>query len=306
MSEAQSIAPYTSTPHLSNPHLSNPHTSSPSAGTTHDGVRLNAAKSGALLRAVQIVFAKATVSRRQPPVLRDLAEYQSADFHYDTTSLENVKKLLDTVRPNAQGMRWIHKPDVEYFYVERDLDAPYDEFVSRVDISKVGLMFRDVLGITTQVVNRDEAGRTVLQLERIAALAQPNYSAFLGKDELDVYKLERMDYSADEQRNWMRTVHSPNASAVCDDGYLSFVRVNGGTRITFLACQHFPIPRLMELAHLDRWTWLKNVLTESAYRRFFNATMDNIQAGYEGRDFRIGRRSTDGAHSRFRLAPRHE
>ena len=38
---------------------------------------------------------------------------------------------------------------------------------------------------------------------------------------------------------------------------------------------------LLALARLDRWEWLKNVLTESAYRRFFNATMDNIQAGYE-------------------------
>ena len=60
--------------------------------------------------------------------------------------------------------------------------------------------------------------------ERIAAIAQPNYTAFMGKDELDVYKLEHMEYGPDEQRNWMRTVHSPNGSAVCDDGYLAFVR----------------------------------------------------------------------------------
>jgi hypothetical protein len=243
-----------------------------------------------LARAAQIVFAKATVSRKQPAVLRDLAEYQSPDFRYDTTSLERAFRRIETVPPNSRGMRWVHSRDAVLFYAERDLDYPYDEFVSRVDISKVGLMFRDVLGITTKVVTRDDAGRTTLQLERIAALTQPNYSAFLGKDELDVYKLERMDYSPDEQRNWMRTVHSPNRSAICDDGYLAFVRVEGGTRVTFFACQHFPYPRLMAMARMDRWTWLKKVLTETTYRRFFDATMDNIQAGYEGREFGIGRR----------------
>ena len=54
----------------------------------------------------------------------------------------------------------------------------------------------------------------------------------------------------------------------------------------------------MALARLDRWEWLKNVLTENAYRRFFNATMDNIQAGHDGRDFRIGRQSTDDVRAR--------
>ena len=260
------------------------------APARREGLRTVASVSEKLLRAAQIVFAKGTVSRRQPPVVRNLAEYESPDFVYDTTSLEAVQRRMEAVRPDARGMRYVHSPEVVLFYVERDLAIPYDEFVSRVDISKVGLMFRDVLGITTRVVKRDEHGRSLLQLERIAALAQPNYSAFMGKDELDVYKLEKMDYSHDEQRNWMRTVHSPNRSALCDDGYLAFVRTaTGTTRITFLACQHFPMPRLMVLTGVARWAWLKNRLTESAYRRFFDETMDNIVAGYEGRDFRIGR-----------------
>jgi hypothetical protein len=55
---------------------------------------------------------------------------------------------------------------------------------------------------------------------RVVALPQPNYTAFFGKDELDVYKLEKIDYDDNEQRVWMVTVHSPNGSAVCDDGYL--------------------------------------------------------------------------------------
>jgi hypothetical protein len=245
-----------------------------------------------LRRAAQIFFAKKTVSRKQPPVLRDLAEYQASDFVYDTTSLDRVQRLIDEVPADSRGMRWVHDGEAVLFYVEHDLDAPYDEFVSRVDISHVGFTFRDVLGITTEVVRRDDEGRSTLQLERIAALAQPNYTAFMGKDELDVYKLERIDYGPDEQRNWMRTVHSPNASAVCDDGYLAFVRgPSGGTTIKFLACQQFPVPPLMKLLRMDRWKWLRRQLTESAYRRFYGTTMKNLMASYHGIDFRVGKAS---------------
>jgi len=206
-----------------------------------------------------------------------------------------VGTRLEAVRPDAHGNRWIHGPKEVLYYAERDVDARYEDFVSRVDIARVGLMFRDVLGITTEVLRRDEHGRTTLQLERIAALAQPNYTAFLGKKELDVYKLESLEYSSDHQRNWMRTVHSPNGSALCDDGYLGFVRrADGGTRITFLACQHFPIPRLMELAGVDKVPWMKNLLTEVAYRLFFGVTVKNIVAAYEGTEYRIGRPSPRG------------
>ena len=178
-----------------------------------------------MLRAAQITLAKPTLSRKRLPIKLDLSKYRSPDFTYDTTSGQEVERLLQAVPLNSEGMRWVHQPDGVLFYAIRFVDIPYDEFVERVDISRVGDCFRDVLGINTQVLHRDEAGRPLLQVERIAALAQPNYTAFLGKDELDVYKLEWMEYGADEQRNWMRTVCSPNASTTADDGYLAFSRV---------------------------------------------------------------------------------
>jgi hypothetical protein len=241
-----------------------------------------------LFRAVQLMVAKPSILRRKPPVLLDLATYRSPDFVYDTSSLTAVWKQLEHVRPNKENMRWLYQ-DAVLFYAEKDLDVPYDDFVAKVDIARAGMRFRDVLGITTEVLRTDEQGRTTLQLERIAALVQPNYTSFLGKDELDVYKLEFIEYGPDEQRNSMRTVNSANSSAICDDGYLAFVRVNGKVRITFLACQHFPSPRLMALLRMDRIKWLKNMLTRSAYKIFTNTTWDNLIATYEGREFRVGR-----------------
>ena len=244
-----------------------------------------------MIRAAQITLAKPTLTRKRLPIRLDLGEFRSPHFSYDTRSAEQVLALLETVPLDPEGLRWIHRDEGVLFYAVRDLDIPYDDFVARVDISRVGDCFRDVLGITTEVLHRDDAGRPLLQVERIAALAQPNYTAFLGKDELDVYKLEWMQYGPDEQRNWMRTVCSPNASTTADDGYLAFRRLAGGTRtrIEFVARQAFPRPRLMVASRLDRWDWFRTLVTEAAYRRFWNETLGNILARYEGRAIGIGR-----------------
>ncbi|MFE2753660.1 hypothetical protein ACFXGA_16865 [Actinosynnema sp. NPDC059335] len=243
-----------------------------------------------LFRATQIALAKSTLSRKRLPVKLDLEEYRSPEFRYDTESAERWQKLLEDVPLNSDGVRWIHEDDAVLFYGIRHFEMDYDEFVSRVDISRVGDAFRDVLGINTQVLHRDSAGRPTLQIERIAALAQPNYTAFLGKDELDVYKLEHMTYEPDEVRNWMRTVCSPNASTSADDGYLGFRRAaGGGTDIVFVARQAFPRPRIMVALRLDRWEWFRTKLTEAAYMDFWNDTVDNIIARYEGQEIGIGR-----------------
>ncbi|WP_033440217.1 hypothetical protein [Saccharothrix sp. NRRL B-16314] len=251
-----------------------------------------------LLRAAQITLAKSTLSRKRLPVKLNLDEYRSPDFRYDTDSGEKTQKLLEDVPLNSDGVRWIHDDEdrAVLFYGIRTLEMDYDEFVEKVDISRVGDCFRDVLGINTQVLRRDDAGRPLLQIERIAALAQPNYSAFLGKDELDVYKLEFMEYGPDEVRNWMRTVCSPNASTSADDGYLAFRRMPGGagTQIVFVARQAFPRPRLMVLFRLDRWVWFRTMLTENAYMDFWNDTVDNILSVYEGREIGIGRPDRSG------------
>ena len=240
---------------------------------------------------MQIMFAKRTVARRLPPFEIELEQYHPADFERIIPSLKDVERRLMEVPADPQGMRWIHLPDRVLFYGERTFDVPFDDFVSQVDIGHVGQFYRDSLGVTTEVVNRDELGRTIHQGVRVVALPQPNYTAFLGKEELDVYKLEKIEYSEDEQRVWMFTAHSPNGSAICDDGYMSFSRTadGNGTVVAFLACQNFPIPPLMALARLDRWTWFRTVVTESAYRRFCNVMMRSILDCYNGNEFRVGR-----------------
>lgn len=250
-----------------------------------------------ITRAVRIMLAKPTLKRKLLPIKLNLDKYRSDDFKYDTTAPLKVLDWLKRIPLDEQGMKFIHEYDdvtEDYcvlFYGIRHYDFDYDDFVKRVDISRVGDCFRNVLGINTEVLRRDEKGRATLQIERIAALAQPDYSAFLGKDELDVYKLEWMEYSKDEVRNWMRTVCSPNASTVADDGYLSFSRSSDpkGVKIEFVARQQFPLPRVMRATRVSRWPWFRTFLAHHAYQAFWGTTVDNILSRYAGIKFWIGR-----------------
>lgn len=254
----------------------------------------------ALLRALQIMLAKSTVSRKRLPIRMDVGQFLSPDYEYDSSAAELAAVALRDVPADSQGRKRIHLDDGVQFSAVQDVDIPFDELVQRVDISRVGDCFRDVLGITTQVLHRDDSGRPLLQLERIAALAQPNYTSFLGKDELDVYKLERIEYRPDEHRNWMRTVCSPNASTSADESFMAFRRLPdpSHSQIEFVAHQTFPRPRIMVATGLNRWPRFVVTVTESAYRRFWQDTLGNILARYEGKSVAVGRPARPDRSSR--------
>ena len=244
-----------------------------------------------MLRAPKIMFAKGTVIRDGYPFNLNLDNYSPEDYEKIIPSLQEYEQRLLKVPGNSEGMHWIHLPDTVLFYSQRVFNLPYDTFISRVNICHIGEFYRDSISFATEIVERDDLDRPTRQAVRIVALPQPNYAALMGKGNLDVYKLEKIDYSENEQRLWMLTVKSPNGSAVCDDGLTSFNRTEDGkgTIVSFLACQNFPVPPLMALSRIDKWTWFKNTVTEQAYRDFCNTMMQNIQDRYDGRDFRVGR-----------------
>jgi hypothetical protein len=175
------------------------------------------------------------------------------------------------------------------FCVERDLDAPYDAFVARVDLSRAIRLMNDYVGGTAVVVARDDAGRVVRQAERNLYLPQPNYLAFSGGECIDVCKLEVVRYGDGESTISWRTVRSPNGTAVHDDGAVTFTAVGAKTRVTIVGLQEFVLPPFWQTVDLARYPALYDALTEDAYRRFFTSTLDNFEACYEGRDVQTGR-----------------
>jgi hypothetical protein len=193
-------------------------------------------------------------------------------------------------------MRWRYLDSSVLFEVSRVLEAPYQEFIERVDITQGINLMADFLGGRVVAVGWDEHGRTTLQAERNIYLVQPNYLAFWGGKPIDVCKIELIHYAEGSQQLMWRTVASPNGSAVFDDGSLTFAAEGESrTRVTIRGRQLFTLPPFWKAVDLDRFPEIKNPLVEDSYRRFFTATFDNLEACYEGRNFRIGRDPDDPA-----------
>ena len=168
--------------------------------------------------------------------------------------------------------------------------------MDRVDIAGGIRLMNDYIGGSTHVVSTDPEGRVTRQAERNLYLPQPNWLAFSGGQYIDVCKLERIDYAETGRKISWRTVLSPNGSAVHDDGSIAFQRLDDDhTKVTVCGLQLFTLPPMWTAAEPWLTPAVKDALVEDSYRRFFTATLDNVEAAYEGRDYRIGHEPTSEA-----------
>jgi hypothetical protein len=186
-------------------------------------------------------------------------------------------------------MRWRVVDGATVFEVSRDIAADFDEFVARVDVAAGISLMADYLGGRRLTVFATPDGTRTHQVERNLYLPQPNYLALWGGQPIDVCKLELVERTPDEHRLTWRTVLSPNGSATHDDGTLTFTRTATGTRAAVRGRQLFTLPPAWSGVDLTELPELRNPLLEEAYRRFFTTTFDNLEACFEGREFRIGR-----------------
>jgi hypothetical protein len=106
---------------------------------------------------------------------------------------------------------------------------------------------------------------------------------------IDVSKLEVVEYAADRQQLYWKTILSENGSAVYDDGSAAFERLTDGTRIVITGRQQFTLPAFWQVFDPDLIPGLKTRLVTHAYQTFFDRTIANFEALAEGRDIRIGR-----------------
>ena len=236
------------------------------------------------------VFDKERVLRRAVDLGFDPADHSNADYDAVADYMAPLETEASRARLTPSGLRWCYRGEAVLFEMTRMLNAPYDDLVERVDIASAIRMMSDYIGGASAVVSRDTQGRVLRQAERNVYLPQPNWLAFSGGDVIDVCKLEVLRYEEDWRRIAWRTIHSPNGSATHDDGTVTYQRQGRDrTLVTVRGLQEFTLPPFW--AALDPWLApaIKDALVEDSYRRFFTATLDNVEACYEGREFRVGR-----------------
>ena len=253
------------------------------------GANVLLARVDGLIQAQSTLFSKDRLRRRVAPLLIDPAAFPPSAYDGIVAELAPYEQLLQHLPPNRSGLRWRHVDGAIIFGCEHVFPIPFEKFTRRVDITRAIQYMNDYIGGATVAVRQDTRGRVVHQAERNLYLQQPNWMVLFGGEVIDVEKIQCITYARGRQVIRWRTVASPNASALVDDGCVSFTRTaEGQTRVHVFARQQFALPLTFRLFDIDLAPGLRDPIIESAYATFFAGTMANLQAAYEGRDFRIG------------------
>lgn len=244
---------------------------------------------------------KAMVDRRVVSLGFDPADHPDADYDALPAQLAAVDAVVDRLptSEDPDALRWCLVDGATVFEVHRVVAADFDAWVERVDVAEGISLMADYIGGRRVLVGETEpletpGGSRQRQAERNLYLPQPNYVAAWGGVPIDVCKIELVERGPDRHRLLWRTVSSPNGSAAHDDGTLTFERAgDGATLVTIRGRQLFTLPPVLDAVDLPSVPELHAPLLEEAYRRFFTATLDNLEACFEGREHRIGRPPPD-------------
>jgi uncharacterized protein (DUF362 family) len=235
------------------------------------------------------MFSKDKLRRRAAPLTLDPAAYGRADFDAIPDYLRPYEQLLESSPANRTGLRWRHVDGSILFSCAHVFPIRYELFTGAVDITRAIQYMNDYIGGATVPLRRNGRRQVVQQAERNLYLQQPNWMVLFGGEVIDVEKLETISYGKDRQTISWRTVRSPNESARHDDGSVSFIRTGAGaTTVRIFARQQFALPLFFHVFDVNMVPGIRDPIIESAYTSFFAGTIANLQAAYDGRDFRIG------------------
>ena len=240
-----------------------------------------------LNRALNSVIFKKRLMQKNLPI----------NLHEDKFRYKDYEGLPETVRPLeefAQSLpengrsRHAFVDNAILYGLERDVDVAFDDFVAKVDICSAVTKMKDYLGGRT-IQKRCDKGNCIHQLERTVFLPQPNLFALLNGVDIDITKIEKIEYGESFRKLIWKTVLSDNHTGIYDNGTVTFERYNSRTRIRVMAHQRFLRPLALRWLRLDLWPGLRRLIMLSIYHRFFNKTINNYCAAAKGKYKRIGR-----------------
>ncbi len=233
---------------------------------------------------------KDRVPRVEVPLGFDPQDHPVEQYDELPGQLEPVLRPLRDLPMGPGGFRWCQVDGATVFETSRTVRADFAAFVARVDVAEGISLMADYLGGRRVPVGNAPGPQGARQAERNLYLPQPNYLALWAGRPIDVCKIELVQRGPTEHRLWWRTVSSPNGSATHDDGVLTLTDAGPGlTRMSVSGRQQFTLPPVWEVLDLTAVPEVRDPLLEEAYRAFFTATFDNLEARFEGREFRIGR-----------------
>lgn len=235
------------------------------------------------------ILDKQQLRRRELPI--NVAEDAFEGRHYEELPdfIRRREEIIEAI-PKKKGSCHTFLDDGILYYREQEVDFPFDDFVRKVDICKSLTYMKHYIGGRAVRVRSDSMGRCIYQLERTVFLAQPNCMMLLNGKDIDITKIERIDYREGRRKLIWKTVFSDNRSATFDVGAVTFERVNCRTRIRILAHQDFAMPSMIgNWGRLDRPQGWRRLLMVLVYWCYFRKTTRNYCAVARGDYKPIGR-----------------
>lgn len=239
-------------------------------------------------RAFRKAFLKRSLYRKVLPLSLYREQVRAEEFEELPRFIRPLEEIAAGL-PRHQGVCHTFVDQGILFGLERELDIPFEDFVTKMDIGRAIQGMKDFFGGNRVQVKQDDRGRCIHQIERTVFLPQPNLLAFFGARDIDVTKIERISYGEGERKIIWKTVRSDNATARFDEGAVTFERSGCRTRVRILAHQDFPLPPVLRWIHWRFFPGLRRRILLAFYLRYFEKTLDNYRASAEGEDEPIGR-----------------
>jgi uncharacterized protein (DUF362 family) len=226
--------------------------------------------------------------RKELPINVSRNQFKEQDYKGLPAFMGPLEEIINAM-PKRNGSCHTFVDGAILYYLERDVGFPFEEFVSKVDISKAVTYMKDYIGGRTVQVKFDSQGRCIHQLERTVFLVQPNTFVLFNGSNIDVTKIEWIEYGKGFQKIIWKTVSSDNNSAIYDDGMVTFGQLNGRTRIRIMVHQRFVNPPALSWIQYNYYPGLRRHVMVRGFRRFFEKTIDNYCSVAEGKYEAIGK-----------------
>lgn len=232
------------------------------------------------------LISKGGVMQKVLPINLPKDKFHDKDYENLPEDMKPLEELAEALPRNGSSCHTFVDDAILYCH-EREVDYVFDDFVSKVDICRAVTTMKDYVGGRT-IKKKFDNGRCIHQLERTVFLPQPNLFILLNDEDIDVTKIEKIDYGAGFQKLYWKTVLSDNDTGVYDEGTVTFERHNYRTRIRIMAHQKFLYPWALRWLRMDRWPGLRRFIMLRIYQGFFGKTIDNYCALAEGKYKPIG------------------
>ena len=103
--------------------------------------------------------------RKELPINVDPNRFKERDYKGLPAHMRPLEEIIGAI-PIKNASRHTFVDGAILYYLERDVDFPFEEFVSKVDICKAVTYMNDYIGGRTVQVKSDSKGRCIHQLER--------------------------------------------------------------------------------------------------------------------------------------------